>query len=320
VSISFQTENIAVILPAFNEAATISLTMQDFSKVLPNASYYLIDNNCTDETVFVASNFAKNNNLNFSVIIEPLQGKGNAVRNAFLKIDADVYVLVDSDFTYPAMYVKKMIEILKVGGFSMVVGDRLTDGSYSKQNNRQFHDLGNVLITSTINILFRAKVRDVLSGYRVMTRDFVKNLPILGAGFELETEITLHALDKKFSFREFPIEYKSRPEGSISKLHTFRDGVKVVRTILKLLRDYRPLKFFMSLSSAPALLGLLFGLQPILDYLQYRFVSHVPLAILSASLEICALLLVAIGIILQNLNNVERRMFELSRLHGSFLK
>jgi len=309
-------QKIAVVLPAFNEEGAIALTIEDFSKFLPNARYFLIDNNCSDNTVEKATTVAQHLNLSLTVIREEIRGKGNAVRKAFALIDADLYVIVDADFTYPAKFAPKMIDKITQGGHSMVVGDRLTGGSYLLQNTRQLHNFGNNLITKAINILFKADVKDVLSGYRVMTRDFVKNLPILGQGFELETEITIHALDKRFSIYEHPIEYRARPVGSFSKLNTFRDGTRVVRTIVRIFRDYKPFKFFLYIAAIPSLTGLLFGTRPILDYLDSRYVSHVPLAILAASLEICALLIVTIGVILQNLSNTERRLFELARLRS----
>lgn len=309
-------QKIAVVLPAFNEEGAIAFTIEDFSKFLPKARYFLIDNNCSDNTVEKATAAAQHLNLSLTVIREEIRGKGNAVRKAFALIDADLYVIVDADFTYPAKFAPKMIDKINQGGHSMVVGDRLTGGSYLLQNTRQLHNFGNNLITKAINILFKANVKDVLSGYRVMTRDFVKNLPILGQGFELETEITIHALDKRFSIYEYPIEYRARPVGSFSKLNTFRDGTRVVRTIVRIFRDYKPFKFFLYIAAIPGLTGFLFGTRPILDYLDSRYVSHVPLAILSASLEICALLILAIGVILQNLSNTERRLFELARLRS----
>ena len=309
-------QRVAVILPAYNEEDAIALTIKDFSNFLPNARYFLIDNNCTDKTVEKAAEAAQDLNLSFMVIREALRGKGNAIRKAFVQIDADLFVVVDADFTYPAEFVPKMIEKINLEGFSMVVGDRLTGGSYLLQNTRRLHNFGNNLITQAINVLFKANVKDVLSGYRVMTRDFVKNLPILGQGFELETEITIHALDKRFSLYEYPIDYRARPVGSFSKLNTFRDGTRVIRTVIRIFRDYKPLKFFMYIAAIPALTGLLAGLRPIMDYIETRYVTHVPLAILSAALEICALLIVAIGIILQNLSNTERRLSELARLRS----
>lgn len=305
---------VAVVLPAFNEETAIGLTLEDFSKHLPNVKYYLVDNNCTDDTVKVATLKAKELDLDLSVIKESIQGKGNAVRKAFAQIQADLFILVDADFTYPAEDAPQMIEKLFKDGLSMVIGDRISAGSYSLQNTRQLHNFGNKIVTRTINVLFKTNVKDVLSGYRIMDRDFVKNLPILGQGFELETEITIHALDKRFSIYEFPVNYRSRPNGSVSKLHTLRDGTKVLRTIFRIFKDYKPLKFFFLAALVPGCLGFLCGFFPIMDYVENRYVSHVPLAVLSAALEICALLLLCIGIVLQNLANMERRLFEISRL------
>jgi glycosyltransferase involved in cell wall biosynthesis len=305
---------IAVVLPAFNEETAIGLTLEDFSKYLPKARYYLVDNNCTDHTVKVATLKAKELNLTLVVIKESIQGKGNAVRKAFTQIEADIFVLVDADFTYPAEVAPKMIEKLLEDGLSMVIGDRITAGSYSLQNTRQLHNFGNKVVTKTINVLFKTNVKDVLSGYRIMDRDFVKNLPVLGQGFELETEVTIHALDKRFAIYEFPVNYRSRPNGSVSKLHTLKDGAKVLHTIFKIFKDYKPFKFFLLAALAPGVLGLACGVIPVMDYLETRYVSHVPLAVLSAALEICALLLLCIGIVLQNLANTERRLFEIIRL------
>ena len=231
-------KKIAIVIPCYNEEITVAKVITDFKKELPDALIYVYNNNSTDNTLQIAyENGAIVKN-------EYRQGKGNVVRNMFRDIDADVYVLVDGDNTYPANMVHQLIKPILMETADMVVGDRISNGTYKKQNKRLFHDFGNGMVKYTINRLFKTNLKDVMSGYRAFSRTFVKNIPILSKGFEVETEMTLHALDKRFIIKEIPIEYKDRPNKSKSKLNTFTDGYKVIKTIIKMLKDYKPLKFF----------------------------------------------------------------------------
>lgn len=234
-------KKIAVIIPCYNEELTIASVIQAFKRELPEAEIFIIDNNCTDKTAEIATK------LGVTVKKCLRKGKGAAVRKAFREIDADVFVMVDGDDTYPAEAVHSMLDKLTAGA-DMVVGDRLTEGDYRRENKRPFHNLGNTLVCTSINLLFQTQLKDVMSGFRVMTRDFVKNCPILVDGFAIETEMSIHAVEKLFQIAEVPIVYRDRPEGSFSKLNTFKDGINVLRAILWVFKDTKPLIFFGALA------------------------------------------------------------------------
>jgi glycosyltransferase involved in cell wall biosynthesis len=284
--------------------------MAAFHEAIPEAKVFVVDNNSSDDTRRAANAALERLACQGAVIFEPRQGKGNAVRRAFLDIDADIYVLADADMTYPASQARVLIAPVSANRADMVVGDRLATGRYASQNRRAFHNLGNRLVGWLINSLFHAHLNDIMSGYRVLSRRFVRNYPILVEGFEIETDMTLHALDKRFRIVEVPIEYVDRPAGSESKLHTFSDGAKVLFTIAQILRYYRPL-FFFGLVSLFFLAGAcLAGLPAIYDWLRFRYVYHVPLAILASGLVIVSVLLLTIGLILDSLTHHQRRTFE----------
>jgi glycosyltransferase involved in cell wall biosynthesis len=244
------------------------------------------------------------------VINELRQGKGNAVRRAFLDVDADIYVLADADLTYPAERVQDVIRPIQENRADMVVGDRLSGGHYLKENKRPFHNFGNELVRNMVNWLFRARLADIMSGYRAFSRNFVVNYPILVEGFQLETDMTLHALDKRFRIVEIPIEYLDRPAGSHSKLNTFRDGARVLFTITQILRFYRPLFFFGCVSAFACALGLAAAVPVLLDWLRYKYIYHVPLAILAASLEMVSVITFGVGLILDSVTHQEKMNFE----------
>lgn len=233
-----QQEKIAVLIPCYNEEATISTVIADFKRELPEADIYVYDNNSTDRTYELA--------VQGGAIVkkEPRQGKGNVIRQMFFDIDADYYLMVDGDDTYPAEAVHGLLEKLRSGEADMVIGDRLSNGTYFDENKRPFHDFGNNLVRNTITRMYKTKILDVMTGYRGFNRIFVKSFPIMSSGFQIETELTIHALDKKFKFVEIPIDYRDRPEGSESKLNTFSDGFKVIMMIIKMFKDYKPLLFF----------------------------------------------------------------------------
>ena len=302
--------NIAVILPAYNEELTISDTIVDFNKALPDAEIWVINNASKDNTEQVAREVFKTIGCKGGVLNEDRPGKGNAVRCGFGQIEANIYVLADADMTYPAEQVHQLIEPVVDGRADMVVGDRHSAGHYAAENKRPLHGVGNRLVRALVNRLFKADLRDIMSGYRVFNRHFVKNYPILVAGFEIETDMTLHALDKKFRIVELPINYKDRPDGSVSKLNTFTDGIRVLTTIANVLRHYRPIVFFGSAFIVFALLGLLTGYPVIDEWIREQYVSHVPLAILATGLVIGSMVFGAIGLILDSIAFQDRRSFE----------
>ena len=232
-------EKIAILIPCYNESLTIKKVINDFKRELPEADIYVYDNNSTDNTYEIA--------LNEGAIVkkEPRQGKGNVIRQMFFDIEADYYLMVDGDDTYPAENSKELISALREGRADMVIGDRLSNGTYFNENKRAFHDFGNNLVKNSINRLYQADIKDVMTGYRGFNRMFVKSFPVMSSGFQIETEFTIHALDKRFKLVEIPIDYRDRPEGSESKLDTYSDGFKVLLTILKMFKDYKP--YFLSI-------------------------------------------------------------------------
>jgi glycosyltransferase involved in cell wall biosynthesis len=301
---------IAIVLPAYNEEITIEATIRAFHAELPQAAIWVVNNRSTDTTQDIADNTLYELGCPGGVLNESRKGKGNAVRRAFLEIDADIYVLADADLTYPAERVHDLMRPVQDGIADMVVGDRHTTGHYAAENKRAMHGFGNHLVRSLVNYLFNAKLADVMSGYRVFSRRFVKHYPILVDGFEIETDVTLHALDKRFRIVEIPVEYKDRPQGSVSKLSTVSDGAKVLFTIAQILRYYRPLLFFGGISLAFFLFGLLAGYPVIQDWLEYRYIYHVPLAILAAGLETSAIFALGIGLILDSITHQNKMNFE----------
>ena len=303
-------ERIAIILPAYNEQETIGETMRAFHRALPGASIYVINNNSRDRTREVATTCFAELHCAGRVIDEPRQGKGNALRRAFRDIDADYYVVSDGDLTYPAERVADLVAPLREGRADMVVGDRLSAGQCSRVNDRPFHEFGNRLVRGLVNLLFVANVHDVMSGYRAFSRQFVKNYPLLVEGFQIETDMTLHAVDKRFRILEIPVEYRRRPSGSTSKLNTFSDGAKVIYAIFQVLRYYRPLAFFTSLAAICGLVGLLAAIPVFVDWFSIRYINHVPSAILAAALEIVAVLLFAVGLILDSVAHQQRMNYE----------
>ena len=231
-------EKVAVLIPCYNEEVTIEKVVTDFKKELPDADIYVYDNNSQDRTVEIARNTGA------IVRSENRQGKGNVVRTMFREIDADIYIMVDGDDTYPAEFVHQLIEPIKNNEADMTTGDRLSNGTYQQEIKKNFHEFGNHLVRSSINLLFNNKLKDIMTGYRAFNKMFVKNMPIMSSNFELETEMTLFALDKKYRIKEIPIVFRERPDGSESKINTFSDGFKVIKTIIKMFKDHKPLRFF----------------------------------------------------------------------------
>ena len=301
---------VCVILPAFNEALTIEACITDFHAHVPDAQIWVINNRSTDNTGSIAKAAMTRLGCAGGVIDEARPGKGNAMRRAFMEIDADVYLLADADMTYPASQALQLIEPITSGVADMVVGDRHSAGNYAVENKRALHGFGNRFVRYLINRLFNASLVDIMSGYRAMSRRFVKNYPILVPGFEIETDMTLHALDKRFRIMEIAVAYKDRPEGSFSKLSTVRDGMRVLATIGNILRYYRPLFFFGSAAMVIGLLGLVAGVPVIDDWTRHRYIYHVPSAVLAAGLEIIAFVLLAVGLILDSIAHQDKRIFE----------
>lgn len=296
--------DIAVLVPCYNEEMTVEKVVADFRRVLPGATVYVYDNNCSDRTAELARAAGA------VVVHEPRQGKGNVVRSMFRDIEADAYIIVDGDDTYPAEEAAAVLSPVLEGRADMVVGDRLSS-TYHDENKRPLHSFGNRLVRDTINFLFGAELRDIMSGYRAFSRLFVKTMPVMTGGFEIETEMTLHALDKRMRVVQVPITYRDRPEGSVSKLNTLGDGYRVLRTIGRVFRDYRPFEFFTALAAVTCLTGLAVGLPPILEYFEFQYVYKVPSAVLAAALEVLAMLFFCCGLILETGVKHYKEQFEL---------
>lgn len=309
-------EKIAILIPCYNESLTIKKVINDFKRELPEADIYVYDNNSTDNTYEIA--------LNEGAIVkkEPRQGKGNVIRQMFFDIEADYYLMVDGDDTYPAENSKELITALREGRADMVIGDRLSNGTYFNENKRAFHDFGNNLVKNSINRLYQADIKDVMTGYRGFNRMFVKSFPVMSSGFQIETEFTIHALDKRFKLVEIPIDYRDRPEGSESKLDTYSDGFKVLLTILKMFKDYKPLLFFSIISFIFFLFGLIFGVPVINEFIRTGFITKVPSSILATGLMVFALLLLITGLILDTVVTNAKKEYELNlyRLYEKKLK
>jgi glycosyltransferase involved in cell wall biosynthesis len=298
-------DNVAVVIPCYNEEQTVGRVIEGFKSALPGATIYVIDNNSTDHTVEKASAAGAH------VILEPRQGKGNAIRSIVRCIEADVYVLVDGDLTYPPEAVCSLLEPVFCGKADMTVGDRLSNNSYHSGSVRKFHGFGNWLVCSMVNRLFHTRLHDIMSGYRAMSRVFLKTLPVLSEGFEVETEMTLHALDKRLKIVEVPIDYRDRPQGSHSKLRTYSDGFLVLTTIASLFKNYKPFVFFTGLSLVSFAAGIVFGLRPIFEYIESQYVYAVPSAVLSAALMILSMLFFCCGLILDTVVRHQRENYEI---------
>ena len=299
---------IAVLIPCYNEELTIEKVIKDFRKELPDADIYVYDNNSKDRTAEIA----KENGA--IVVHEYKQGKGNVVRSMFRDIEADIYVMADGDDTYPAEEVHKLIEPIVNGEADMAIGDRLTNGTYQKENKRHFHEFGNNLVKKAINVAFKTDLKDIMTGYRVFNKLFVKTMPVLSPKFEIETEMSLHALDKKFIIKEIPIVYRDRPQGSVSKLNTFSDGIKVLKTIVKMFKDFKPRQFFWIISLLFVIVGLIIGIPVIVEYAKTRYVTKVPSAILATGIMTFAVIIAQCGVILDTVVKQHKENYELNIL------
>lgn len=297
----------AIIIPAFNEELTIERVMTEFYEFDNSLEIYAVDNNSDDDTPRIILETYKKLKCKGKLLTEKRQGKSLAVKKAFLEVDADYYVMVDGDLTYSVEDLPRLMEPVCLETADMVVGNRHHDGGYKKENKRPFHNFGNVLVRILINFFFRTDLNDILSGYRCFSKRFVKNYPIMCGGFALETDLTLHALDKGFIVEEIPIHYKDRPEGSESKLNTIQDGIGVLYTIFKIFKNYKPFYFFGFWSLLFFLCGLFAGSFPIMEYVANQYIYRVPLAVLATGLMIFSIISFAIGLILES--NVENHRF-----------
>lgn len=293
----------AVLIPCYNEELTIGRVVNDFKNILPEAEIYVYDNNSTDNTATIAKRHGA------VVHKETRQGKGNVIRQMLRDIDADCYLIVDGDDTYPAKSAKEMCEAIYEGA-DMVIGDRLSS-TYFTENKRPFHNEGNRLVRFLINNLFNSNIHDVMTGYRALSRQFAKNMPIISKGFEIETEMTIHALDKNFIIKEIAIDYRDRKENSISKLNTFSDGIKVIRTVLRLFRDYRPLTFFRFISIIMLLISLILFMPVFIEYIETGLVPRYPTLIVSGFVFITSILTFFCGVILEVVAQKHRQLYEL---------
>ena len=298
--------SVAVLIPCYNEAVTIGKVVDDFRRVLPEATVYVYDNNSSDGTGEIAREHGA------VVRCERRQGKGNVVRQMMRDIDADYYLMVDGDDTYPAEAAGDLIAPLAADEADMTVGDRISNGAYGKENERPFHNFGNNLVRRLIRVIYGYAFEDVMTGYRAFTRAFVKTMPVMSGGFQIETEISIWAVDRRWRVADVPIDYRDRPEGSESKLSTFSDGMLVLAAIASLFRDYRPMAFFGWLGLALAVVGLCFGLPVVAEYFDTGYVAKLPSAVLAVALMIVAALSWTAGLILDTMAKSHRRQWEMS--------
>ena len=296
----------AVLIPCYNEATSIEKVINDFKQQLPDATIYVYDNNSTDNTADIARRAGA------VVKHEFRQGKANVVRSMFRDIDADCYLMVDGDDTYPAENAKEMCQLVEEGA-DMVIGDRLSS-TYFTENKRPFHNDGNRLVRFLINKIFNNNIHDIMTGYRALSHTFVKNFPIISRNFEIETEMTIHALDKNFLIREVKINYRDRQEGSVSKLNTYLDGMKVVSTIFMMFRDYRPLKFFTIISALLLLIAIAMFVPVFIEYMQTGLVPRFPTLIVSGFIGIASLLTFFCGVVLEVITKKHKQLYELMLL------
>lgn len=296
---------VAVLVPCYNEELTIGKVIDDFKRELPEADIYVYDNNSKDKTYEIAKAHGA------IVRKETRQGKGNVVRSMFRDVDADIYIMIDGDDTYPAECVRELMQPIIDGEADMVIGDRLSNGTYAKENKRAFHGFGNKLVQKLIGLLFKNEINDIMTGYRVFNRYFVKTMPVLSDGFQIETEMSIHALDKKFLLKEIPIEYRDRPEGSESKLNTFRDGYRVLMMLASLFKDYKPMGFFSISSILFSILGLISGIPVIIEFVKTSFVSKIPSAVLAVGFILVAILSLSCGLILDTIAKNNKKEYEL---------
>ncbi|GAA4157111.1 glycosyltransferase family 2 protein [Chryseobacterium ginsenosidimutans] len=299
-----ETLKIAVLVPCYNESLTIGKVVKDFKTYLPQAEIYVYDNNSKDGTIEIAKEAGA------IVRQEKRQGKANVVFKMFREIEADMYIMIDGDDTYPVECVQEMVNQFVENNCDMLVGDRLSNNSYKKENKRAFHNFGNNLVRNLINVFFGSELKDILSGYRIFSKKFVKNYSSSIKGFELETDLSIYSLHHGLAIEEYSIDYRDRPEGSVSKLNTFTDGFKVIKLFFNLVRLYKPLLFFGGFSIVLFIIGILFMIVPIKEYFEYKYVYKVPTLIFSIMLMIVSILSFATGLILDNISIIDKKNFK----------
>ncbi len=297
-------DKIAVLIPCYNESRTIQKVVEDFKQVLPEAVIYVYDNNSTDGTDRIAEQAGA------VVRYEYKQGKGNVIRRMFRDIDAECYIMTDGDDTYPAEAAPEMIRLVFEQNADMVVGDRLSS-TYFTENKRAFHNFGNSLVRKSINMLFDADIKDMMTGYRAFSYLFVKSFPVLSKGFEIETEMSIHAADKNMQVENVIIDYRDRPEGSVSKLNTFSDGFRVLRTIARMYQTFKPMNFFGLISAILAILSIIFMIPIIIDYTKTGLVPHFPTLIVCGFSMLAAMQAFFSGLILKTMGQKNRQDFEM---------
>ena len=298
-------DEIAVLIPCYNESKTIEKVVKEFKEALPEAVIYVYDNNSIDGTDEIAKNAGA------VVRYEHQQGKGNVIRRMFSEIDAKCYIMVDGDDTYPATNVREMADKVLIDRADMVVGDRLSS-TYFQQNKRPFHNFGNSLVRASINVLFKSDIKDIMTGYRAFSYRFVKTFPVLSKGFEIETEMTIHAVDKNMYVENVVIDYRDRPEGSVSKLNTYSDGFKVLGTIFRLFRTYRPARYFGLISFILVALATGFMIPVIIEYIQTGLVPRFPTLIVCGFAVIAAIQSFFTGQLLKTIYQKNRQDFEMN--------
>jgi glycosyltransferase involved in cell wall biosynthesis len=295
---------IAVLIPCYNESQTIAKVVKDYKEALPEAIIYVYDNNSTDDTARIAKEAGA------VVRYEYKQGKGNVMRRMFMEIDADCYLMVDGDDTYPADNAREMVDAVLTRKADMVVGDRLSS-TYFNENKRPFHNFGNSIVKKSINILFHSDITDIMTGYRAFSYRFVKTFPVLSEGFEIETEMTIHAVSNNMQVENVIVEYRDRPEGSESKLNTYSDGMKVIFTIIRLFREYKPFRFFALLSLVLMAVAVGFFVPVFIDYINTGLVAKFPTLIVCGFVGLAAVQSFFAGMILQNIAQKNRKDYEM---------
>ena len=297
-------DKIAVLIPCYNEEKTIAKVISDFKKELPDANIYVYDNNSTDNTATIAKKSGA------IVRHEYKQGKGNVIRRMFREIDSDCYVLVDGDDTYSSRSAQEMVKLVFEKNADMVVGDRLSS-TYFKENKRPFHNIGNTMVRKFINFFFKSNIKDIMTGYRAFSYEFVKTFPVLSNGFEIETEMSIHAIDKNMQIENVIIDYRDRPSGSESKLNTYSDGIKVILTIIRLYRTYKPMHFFGLISLILSIIAMVLFTPVLFSYIETGLVEQFPTLIVSGFIMVAAIQSFFAGLILQTILHKNRQDFEI---------
>lgn len=306
-------DKIAVLIPCYNEGKTVEKVVTDFKNVLPEAVIYVYDNNSTDNTAKLAARAGA------IVRHEYQQGKGNVIRRMFREIDAECYIMTDGDDTYPAEFACEMADKVLNQNVDMVVGNRLSSTLF-EENKRLFRNIGNSIVHKSINFLFKSEIKDIMTGYRAFSYQFVKSFPVLSKGFEIETEMSIHAIDKNMYIENVTIDYRDRPEGSESKLNTYSGGLKVLFTIFRLYRNYKPINFFSIISLLLTIIAAIFFIPILFTYVEIGLVLNFPTLIVCGFIEMAALMSLFTGVVLQTLRQKYWQNFEINLIQFSKLK